>query len=589
MAGAKSKGFADVIIGKDRTFGIDVGGGKVITYKSPYENIKLLPKESDVKASAIESSSMAQDVARPIWEIPFEDIQAATKGELDWMKPKKYTQKDAMNLLQDVYPLHDFTNVKLGEGVTEVPIKMIDPRSGNIIEPFGRAVQLPPKNYLDVLEQVRLGNKTHTQAAVELGLARSRAKPREKQFQTREGFEKVWNKFLELHPVPKEITMPESTTKIKEKPASLEQKTSYDLIDAALQGDKNTPFEVRVFNAFKDKFGIPAGEKITFKLPTGKTKAGAWDRQKDRIGNILSERLGYDVDFRLWTGRYDVNTRTYNSIDNLVSLKEAFDAAPDGSILTGNARTHVRFMDYKDQRRHVAQAAKKDSQTNSDYNDIKEWDPQSYWQEIDHIQATLFNGPDALSNLSMLVTGSHRGSPIMQGNKKISRKTGLDQALYHKQMDIINIFNPSSKTFKKDLTLEQREAKAQEMANEVEMMVDSFIENNPKIDFKVGDPWVFEKDLTAEKEYKKYAYIDTLPPEMKNIAKKYIKTYENLPNKDRSLQENIRGIWEQLVVLRDQKGKLEPDPQVAKGLVTQKKGGMIQSSLASVEEVLNGI
>ena len=89
--------------------------------------------------------------------------------------------------------------------------------------------------------------------------------------------------------------------------------------------------------------------------------------------------------------------------------------------------------------------------------------------------------------------------------------------------------------------------------------------------------------------YKKYAYIDALSPEMKNIAEKYIKTYENLPNKDRSLKENIRQIWEQLVVLRDQKGKLEPDPQVAKGLVTQKKGGMIQSSLASVDEVLNGI
>ena len=106
MAGAKSKGFADVIIGKDRTFGIDVGGGKVITYKSPYENIKLLPKESDVQASAIESSSMAQ-ARDPLGQFIVEGSNVVpvrkSIGEFKGMNENHPAYKNRVNYVTDFF------------------------------------------------------------------------------------------------------------------------------------------------------------------------------------------------------------------------------------------------------------------------------------------------------------------------------------------------------------------------------------------------------------------------------------------------------------------------------------------------------
>ena len=82
----------------------------------------------------------------------------------DWMKPRKYTKAEGIDVLQTMYPHVDFKNIKLGDKPTQTRVirksQYIKPRyqsrSGEL-EFGGGYHHLPPSNFMEVLEKFRLG------------------------------------------------------------------------------------------------------------------------------------------------------------------------------------------------------------------------------------------------------------------------------------------------------------------------------------------------------------------------------------------------------------------------------------------------
>jgi len=101
----------------------------------------------------------------------------------DWMKPKKYTKAEGIDVLQTMYPYVDFKNIKLGDKPTQTRVirktQYIKPRyqsrSGEL-EFGGGYHHLPPSNFMEVLEKFRLGEITHQDVSKKLGMGSEKMK-----------------------------------------------------------------------------------------------------------------------------------------------------------------------------------------------------------------------------------------------------------------------------------------------------------------------------------------------------------------------------------------------------------------------------
>ena len=128
-----------------------------------------------------------------------------TTSKWDWMNPQTFKQSDEMDLLKTIYPHLDYNQIKLGTQPLKVPVYSMDVRTNLPRLHPNRQSTLPPSNYLDILEQVRLGTKSQLEAATELGLTTERIGDRAGQIKVGKPFENLWNAFIKKYPHPEEL------------------------------------------------------------------------------------------------------------------------------------------------------------------------------------------------------------------------------------------------------------------------------------------------------------------------------------------------------------------------------------------------
>ena len=201
---------------------------------------------------------------------------------------------------------------------------------------------------------------------------------------------------------------------------------------------------------------------------------------------------------------------------------------------------------------------------------------------MDHVQGVLFGGGRNKTNLRFTLAGQHIGKalPIEKTpggvDQPVPMKTGFDTQVYKANKAIIDaVKNKDYET-------------AKLLSKQVDLFVDNFKKTNPKVDFIVGHPYVYVKNSKMKNGFESMSYAEkVLTKEEQKTAKKYITQHEHLPNKGQTLNESIKVAFERLIPIIDMhEGKL---PVQGRGWTEHDKGGYIQSSLASVEEVLNGI
>ena len=529
------------------------------------------------------------------WASPAVAKADATKG--DWRTPKVYSQEEGLDVLKMVYPYNDFSQIKLGDTVQDVPLMSKDWRTENIVRRGGHPGKLPQANFMSILEDVRLGNKTQVQAAIELGMADPRST--RKGFKEGKTFERLWKSFIEKNPYPdefktnllstkrktyKEITLPDGQKKIVAEPQTIGpmvQRRALDLMKASEKGDPTDPFEVRVYNAWREQQGIPLG--------VGKREAGK-EGDWNTIAGAIQSYTGKP--FKVTPGKYDIYTGHYKPDSALLSPLKAYTQATDGDILTYTARTWAREKDLGHQRRVLDKAVKEDPAAEASLNWMKKEDPMSHYYEVDHIQPAMFGGTSDPKNLKAILKGSHSGrqlEPHMTATGEVSSfKSAFEKRAYPMYTKIIDIFDLKNNKFNK-LSMNEKKALAAKTAKEIEVLANNFKKDNPDIDFIIGDPWVYVKNSKVEKGFDKMTYAEKiLPKELQKIVNKYIVRYENLPNKNLSLSDSIKKVQEQLLPFFEDFGKLpskkDKVPGIPKGEVIGKwlgeEGGLVRPHMA---------
>ena len=306
-------------------------------------------------------------------------------------------------------------------------------------------------------------------------------------------------------------------------------------------------------------------------------KTRMWDRTKFIGEQLTGENL------TLGKGRYDVKT------GQLFPENTKMDAFKDGDILTGDARTWARNME-SNQTAFFRKEIKLDPEAMELYDMMYNALPKDektgtainkYWN-VDHIQAISFDGKNNNTNLRFTLAGQHMGKSLPSEktpagvDQPVPMKTGFDNQVYKANKAIIDaIKNKDYET-------------AKLLSNQVDLFVDNFKKTNPKVDFIVGHPYVYVKNSKMKNGFENVSYAEkVLTKEDQKIAKKYIKQHEHLPNKGQTLNESVKVAFERLIPIIDMHGgKL---PVQGRVWTEHDKGGYIQSSLASVDEVLNGI
>ena len=229
-------------------------------------------------------------------------IKPNTWQNIDWMTPTKYDDAEGVNILKSIYPHLDWGNIKLGDEVTRTPIMTVS-SLGNVVKSGGnRSIVLPPKNFMKIFEQVRLGEITKVEAAKRLGMMDVRptrplvsGKPGHRQSVP---FERAWKMFIDKYPHPDELQSGISTRGGRESDIISIAKANR-LLNKASKGDDSDPlmpFEVRFYNAYKEEHGIPFGISMEEAGQTG------WNP----FSKIASEVYGSNIN--LTPGRYDIYT-----------------------------------------------------------------------------------------------------------------------------------------------------------------------------------------------------------------------------------------------------------------------------------------
>ena len=193
------------------------------------------------------------------------NIKPNTWQNIDWMTPTKYDDEEGINLLKSIYKYVDWENMKLGDEVTHTPIMTVS-SLGNVVKAGGnRRTILPPKNFMEVFEKVRLGEITKVEAAKSLGMGEVRptrplvsGEPGHRQSTP---FTRIWKMFIDKYPHPKEL-QPGITTRGGRESEIMSIAKANRLLNKASKGDDSDPlmpFEVRFYNAYKEEHGIPFG------------------------------------------------------------------------------------------------------------------------------------------------------------------------------------------------------------------------------------------------------------------------------------------------------------------------------------------
>jgi len=469
---------------------------------------------------------------------------------IDWMTPTKYDDEEGINLLKSIYKYVDWENMKLGDEVTHTPIMTVS-SLGNVVKAGGnRSTILPPKNFMEVLEKVRLGEINQVEAAKILGMHEVRPtrplKSGEPGHRQSTPFTRIWNMFIDKYPHPDELLSGVSARGRESEVMSVAKANK--LLNKASKGDDSDPlmpFEVRLYNAYKEDLGIPFGISME---DAGKT---GWNP----FSKIAAQVYGSNVN--LTPGRYDIYTGKYMPSSAKKPKAEAYAEAKDGDILTWTARDYARAKDYPRQRRVLEEEIQTDPEAEWMFNWLKEHDGSRYF-DVDHVQATMFNGAGDSSNLRVTLKGAHGGKvlePHMSSvGEIVTMKSKFDTTVYEQYKKIIDIFDPNNKKTK-NLSMAKKEEMAAGMAKEIETLANNFKKANPNTDFIVSDPWVYVKNSKAEKGFDKMTYAEKiLPKGLQKIANRFIVRHENLPNKGDNLNVSLKKAWERIYGIYEASG-----------------------------------
>jgi hypothetical protein len=515
-----------------------------------------------------------------------------TTSKWDWMNPQTFKQSDEMDLLKTIYPHLDYNQIKLGAQPLKVPMYSTDVRTNLPRLHAGRQSTLPPSNYLDILEQVRLGTKSQLDAAKELGMTVSRSKERADQLTVGKPFENLWNAFIKKYPHPEELQagLLSSARKNYELGNTgykviqpVVKRSALDLMKIADEGDPNVPYELRVFDAWKQKEGIPLGVGLK-----SAGKEGSWRSIQDAIQSLTGKPFG------IKRGKLDTYTGRYYPEGSQKPPLEAFNLAKDGDILTYNARSHARDLDVGNQKKILVSSIKNNPKASDSLAWLKNQDPSSSYYDIDHVKATMFGGTGDITNLKAILKGAHKGSPLephMTASGNVSSfKSGLDHKAYALSTKIIDIFDSNNIKYNK-LSMNEKKSLANKTSKQIETLANNFKKDHPDIDFIIGDPFVYVKNSKAEKGFDKMTYAEKIlgSSNERATAEYYIKTHKNLPNKDLSLFDSVNKVKEQLIPFSDMfDGKLpttkDKIPNMPRGESLGKwigkEGGLVRPNMA---------
>ena len=190
---------------------------------------------------------------------------------------------------------------------------------------------------------------------------------------------------------------------------------------------------------------------------------------------------------------------------------------------------------------------------------------------LDHIQPKLFGGTDNTDNLRFIVEGPHNSGKKLDpdatfiGDTTVANKSAFEADIYSKAKEITELVK------KGDLE------KAREISEEINKLQNNFKNTYDNIDFVIGEAYVPIKTGDTTAKYIKYSeYLKLTPAQQKQVSE-LIPRYENLPNKNVSIEKSLDKVID---VYRDAAqdfpgGKIERDfiSQIAPE--GKRKGGMM--------------
>ena len=152
---------------------------------------------------------------------------------------------------------------------------------------------------------------------------------------------------------------------------------------------------------------------------------------------------------------------------------------------------------------------------------------------LDHIQPKLFGGTDNTDNLRFIVEGPHNSGKKLDpdatfiGDTTVANKSAFEADIYSKAKEITELVK------KGDLE------KAREISEEINKLQNNFKNTYDNIDFVIGEAYVPIKTGDTTAKYIKYSeYLKLTPAQQKQVSE-LIPRYENLPNKNVSIEKSL--------------------------------------------------
>ena len=445
-----------------------------------------------------------------------------------------------------------------------------------------RKAHIPPKTFPKIFEKAATGEISQTGAAEELGPIFTEIRsgrqlsgaPRTGVKSTR-NFNQLFDAYLENRPDDlfteggKFRVFKAGFNNRTMSPTTIKQVN--DLLETADKGSKKIPFNIRFYKAFLKSLGPT-------QLPP--TRLEKWSQAKDLGAQIKAFKGQPPEDFNLpKTLRFDKKGNIVDVANPFAGKpKKMFDETPVGEILKGPARFEgFKRMDTGGKWMTVADQIRRSPVVNRYLEPIKNAAPKdsrgipitSRYYQIDHKVPLRFGGTNDKSNLRFIVQGQHTGPQLEKGmtsvDDVVKAKSSFEDDVFRKTINMI------------DAVIDGDFAAADKLKKDIFTMQNNFKITNPKVDFGIGEPYVLVKTKDSA-ERVKYVDYKKVSSKIKKDLKKYLKTYSNSPNKNKSIEDSAREIWERYMPFINMYGGKLPK-RLGHDLGEFNDGGLINSDL----------
>ena len=443
---------------------------------------------------------------------------------------------------------------------------------------INRNAFIPPKTFTKTFEKAATGEISQIDAAKELGPLFYDARTGERTGEnTNRVFQKFFNAYLENRPDDL-FTEGGKFRKFKagfykRTMSPIAIKRANDLLETADKGGTEIPFNRRFYDAFI--------KSIDYKTRQSGSQRERWSQAKD-LGEQLKAFKGQPPeDFNLpKTFRFDKKGNIVDVANPLAGKprKDMFDKTPVGEILKGPARFQaMRLMNVGGKWTTVGQQIKRLPGVDRYLEPIKKAAPKdslgfpitSNLYQLDHKVPLRFGGTNDKSNLRLIIQGQHTGPQLEKGmtavDDVVKSKSAFEDDVFGKTINMI------------DAVIDGDFAAADKLKKDIFTMQNNFKITNPKVDFGIGEPHVLVKTKDGA-ERVKYVDYKKVSSKIKQDLKKYLITYSNSPNKNKSIEESARELWERYIPFIIMYGGKLPK-KIGRELHEKKDGGLINDNL----------